>query len=409
MRVLVASKFWYPRGGLERVMLDEVAMLEADGHSVAHFSAAHPLNIASPWESYFVPYLELGAGARLSGADKARAAARLFHNGVAARAMAALVEEFRPDVVHIHGIHRQISPSILGVTRSLGLPVVQTLHDYHHVCPADVLLRGDGTVCDPRACGTYDYSAAVRYRCVRGSVAASALSAAEVAFQRIRGVYERGVTRFISPSRFLADLMVGGGWKTPTVVLPNPVDVSARPENPHGGRGFVYLGRLSREKGVDVFLAAASRAGVEATVVGTGPLAGDLRADFPDVTFTGHMGPDEVAGVLSAARASVVPSVWFENAPMSVLESLAAGIPVVASRIGGIPELVEDGREGLLVQPGAVSELADALRRLEDDDRLARSLGEAGRARAARQFSKASHLEGLLAVYEDAITSRRSV
>jgi glycosyltransferase involved in cell wall biosynthesis len=137
-------------------------------------------------------------------------------------------------------------------------------------------------------------------------------------------------------------------------------------------------------------------------------MAEDLRRDFPDVDFVGHLDPPDVASVLRAARASVVPSVWFENAPMSVLESLAAGIPVIASRIGGIPELVEDGREGLLVPAGDVDALALALGRLDADADLAGRLGAAGRERAVREFSPERHLRGLLRVYEEVVAPRRS-
>ena len=137
MRILVANKFWYRRGGLERVMFDELSWLADAGHEVAHFSTAHPDNDPSPWSEYFAAYLELGSHSRLPVRERALAAGRIFHNGAAAGSFARLLDVFRPDVVHLHGIHRQISPSILSETRRRRLPVVQTLHDYHHVCPAD--------------------------------------------------------------------------------------------------------------------------------------------------------------------------------------------------------------------------------------------------------------------------------
>lgn len=402
MRVLVANKFWYRRGGLERVMLDEIGWLEGAGHEVAHFSTAHPSNQPSPWERYFVPYLELGADGGLGRRDKLAAAVRMFRNTDAALRFTTLVDEFDPDVVHVHGIHRQLSPSILDVAHARNIPVVQTLHDYHHVCPADVLLTGDGAICEPRECKTVWYGAAVAHRCVRGSLAASALSAAETGYQRVRGVYERCVRGFISPSAFLAQLMKAGKWDVPCDVVPNAVPARG-PRSLDSGDYVLYAGRLAAEKGVPVLLQAARRAEMPVVVAGEGPLEAELRSEYPEVSFLGRLAGAEVEKLIDGARACAVPSVWYENAPLSVLEPMAAGVPVVASAIGGIPELVEDGVSGLLVPPGDVNGLAGALVRLREDSGLGRRLGESAARRVAGHFSPERHLQLLLDTYEKAI------
>ena len=402
MRVLCVNKFWYRRGGLERVMFDEIELLEGKGHEIAHFSTAHSLNLDSPWSGYFVPAADLGPGAVLSPPKKAVAALRMFSNRDAADRFEALVREFRPDIIHAHGVHRQLSPSILLVARRLGVPVVQTLHDFHHVCPADVLLLGGDVVCDPRRCGRYDYSHAALHRCVRGSLAASALSAAETGFQRVRRVYERAVTRFICPSHFLARVMSGGGWTVPLDVIPNAVPVA-----PLGGGGeyALFVGRLSAEKGVEVFLSAARTSGVPAVVAGEGPLSQELRCAYPEARFLGRVDGPTVESLISAAAMCVVPSRCYENAPLSVLEPMAAGVPVIASAIGGIPELLEHGVSGLLVQPGDVDELACAIRRLRDEPGLGSALGAAARQRVATCFSPEQHLQSLLHTYQTAMSA----
>lgn len=400
MRVLVANKFWYRRGGLERVMFDEIAWLEQAGHEVAHFSTTHPANDASPWSGHFAPYLELGSEGALSTAEKLTAAAHMFLNHDAKRRFYRLLADFQPDIIHVHGIHRQISPSILDAARRAGVPVVQTLHDYHHICPADVLLWRGEAVCEPRRCGRYCYGAAVRGRCVRGSLAASALSAAETSFQRIRRAYERGVTRFISPSAFLAEKMSSGGWDVPCDVVPNAVPVAGAWR---GGDYVLFAGRLSREKGIAVFLEAAERAGVRAIVAGEGPQEAELRDRFSSAEFLGRVDGRAVQRLIEESLACVVPSTCYENAPMSVLEPMAAGAPVVASAIGGIPELIEDGLSGLLAPPGDVAELARALTRLRDDAALATRLGVAARERVREHFSPDAHLAGLLRTYEAAM------
>jgi len=407
MRILVANKFWYVRGGLERVMFDEIALLEDAGHEVAHFSAAHPDNVASPWSDDFVPYLEIGAGSALSAIEKAQAVARMFDNRVAARCFGRVIERFEPDVVHCHGIHRQLSPSLLRVARAAGVPVVQTLHDYHHLCPADVLLRGGYVACDPPVCSAYWYGPAVSNRCVRGSLAASALSAAETFESRVLGRYERGVARFICPSEFLATKMRDGGWNVPMTVVRNAV--AAPPRSSAASReGFLFAGRLSPEKGVDVFLKAAEIAGVAAIVAGDGPLRPALEAAHPTATFLGHLESSRVFELLGGVRAAVVPSTALENSPLSVLEPMAAGVPVIASRVGGIPELYDDGVEGLLVPPGDVDALSSALRRVATDDAFAVSAGRLAYRRVVDNHTPERHLRELVGVYTSVLHEKGS-
>jgi glycosyltransferase involved in cell wall biosynthesis len=400
MRVVVVNKFWYRRGGLERVMLDEVSWLSSAGHEVAHFSTAHPDNLASPWSEYFVPYLELGAKTALGAVERTRAALRLFSNREAARRFGRLLTDFRPHLIHAHGIHRQISPSVLSVARRHGVPVVQTLHDYHHICPADVLLYRGGEPCEPRRCGTFWYGPCVRGRCVRDSPSASMLSAAETSWQRVGRAYERGIARFISPSAFLADQMRRGGWAQPLDVVPNSVRVE--PVRHGLGDGFCVIGRLSREKGVEVALEAARRAGTRVTVAGEGPTGSRLRADYPEVEFVGRLDGAAVAELVARSRAVIVPSVYFENASMSILEAMAAGKPVIASAIGGIPEQVSNEVDGLLVPPGDVEGIASAMLRLSHDDDLCARLGNAARESVAMRFSPERHIEALLAAYRAA-------
>lgn len=398
MRILVANKFWYHRGGLERVMFDEIEWLEAAGHETAHFSTQHPQNEPSPWSDYFVPYLELGADGGLGAAQRLRAAARMFYNREAAQRFTRMLLDFRPDVVHIHGIHRQISPSILLAARERHVPVVQTMHDYHAFCCADVLLQGDGTLCDPPLCALSAPWAGVRHRCVRGSREQSALSALEASFRNSVLRYESLIARFISPSRFLASQLRSAGLRAqPLDVIPNAVAVQPPAK---GGTGFLYAGRLAHEKGLPVLLQAAHIAGVRLTIAGEGPLQSLVEGNVSDdVTWLGRVPPARVQQLLTESAAAVVPSIWFENAPLSVLEPMAGGVPVIAARIGGIPELLRDGEDGLLVEPGSVGALAGAMRAMRADSTLARTMGASARERIRGLFAPERHLEALLYAY----------
>jgi len=401
VRILVANKFWYRRAGLERVMFDEIGWLESAGHEVAHFSTQHPENDASPWSDYFAPYLEIGPQTPLTSREKAVAVERMFWNGVAARRFARLLRDFRPDVVHAHGIHRQISPSILLEARRAGAPVVQTLHDYHPICASGDLLAAGLRACDPVACGPVNVLPCLLRGCVHQSKAKSALGAAELLWRRWVVRYERLVDAFISPSRYLARAVSASGIRhRPIHVLPNAIPAPARMLDVLPGEAFMYAGRLSREKGLGTLLRAAEAARVALLVAGTGPLEQWLIAQAPSgVRFLGRLPGHEVDRLLAGSRAAVVPSEWAENAPMAVLEPMALGRPVIATRMGGIPEQIRDGVDGVLVDPGDERQLAAALRVLADDAALADRLGRSARDRALTTFGPQAHLDGLLDVY----------
>lgn len=409
MRILVANKFWYRRAGLERVMFDEIAWLQDAGHEVAHFSTHHPKNDASTWSAYFAPYLEIGEGNDLTARQKGTAAARMFWNIEAARRFARLLADFRPNVVHVHGIHRQISPSILVEARRAGVPVVQSLHDYHPICAAGDLLLGGRRACDPPRCGPVNVLPCVLHGCVQRSRSKSALAAAELLSRRWVSRGPDLVDAFISPSQYLADVVRAGGLdRRPIHVLPNAVPRRDAPSSRASEGFFVYAGRLSREKGLVTLFRAVRVAGVPLMVAGDGPLKNELAADAPPaVTLLGRVNGPAVDDLLARCRAAVVPSEWAENAPMAVLEPMSLGRAVVASRMGGIPEQVRDGREGILFTAGDTLGLAAALRLLADDEALAARLGAAGRARARTLFDPARHTAGLLDVYASVLGGRR--
>ena len=403
MRVLVANKFWYDRGGLEHVMLEEVRELTALGHDVAHFSTAHPRNDDSPWSSYFAPYSELADNRGLSPTERGVAAARMFYNLPAARRFRRLLHAFRPDVVHIHGIHRQISPSILVEARRASVPVVQTMHDYHAICAAGTLLQPPSSVCDPVECTSLNHLPCMRHRCVKSSVAESMLGSLELYSRAAVLRCAHLVDAIVAPSSYLASkLRLHLPACPPVSVVRNAAPQV--PDQPPLGDFFLFAGRLSPEKGVSVLVHAARLVGEQVVIAGEGPLARELARDLPaNVTLVGRVSHSEVMRLVSACRAMVAPSVCAENAPLAVLEAMAAGRPVIATRVGGLPELVSDDREGLLIEPNDSARLAAAMHDLSRDSARAERLGAAARRRAQRDFSSKVHMEGLVAVYERAL------
>jgi len=234
----------------------------------------------------------------------------------------------------------------------------------------------------------------------------------EMAIHRGRGTLERGIARFVSPSRFLAAKLVQAGVARKRIrVIVNGVDPSAFPAATGPGEGFLYAGRLSREKGVGTLLAAVERSpGLRLTVLGRGPEEAALRERASRqaagrVEFAGHLPRGELLARIRAARAVVLPSEWYENAPLSALEALASGVPVVAARIGGLPEIVRDGRTGLLFEPGHVADLREQLERLAGDPALASGLGRAGRRMIETEYTLDGQAESMLELLSEVSSS----
>jgi glycosyltransferase involved in cell wall biosynthesis len=405
MRILHVNKFLYRRGGAEAYMFDLAALQRSSGHEVEHFAMRYPDNDQSRFERWFPAQVDFDpAPPTLEG--KLRGAGRLLWSSSAARGMRAVLDEFRPDLVHLHNIYHQLSPSVLQPIRAAGIPAVMTLHDYKLACPTYRFLD-HGRICE--ACVPRRFwSPAVR-RCNGGSVAASALNGLELTLHTLVGAYG-SVQRFACPSRFLEGKMRASRiYPDRLRWVPNFVDVEAIRPKDAPGAGVVYAGRLSDEKGVDVLIEAASRAPrMRVDIAGEGPARGELERlaearDLNDrVRFHGRLETHALTALLRTSAVMAVPSRWYENMPISVLEAFASGLPVVASALGGLPELIEHRVDGLVVPPDDPEALADAVEGLIDDPARAFEMGRAARAKAEQRFAPEHHLARLDAVYQEA-------
>lgn len=410
MRIVMAANWWYRRGGLGDVALAEADALVSRGHAVIPFAAAHPDNVPALSSRYFPPFIETStAGQDMGLFGKVTAAATLVYRPQAARLFGQLLDEYRPDIVHLHGPARQLTPAVVGAARRRHIPVVMTLHDYLLVCPQGMLVRR-GTACRPPNCLSGNVLAAIEGRCVKGSLPASALAATETLIHRSLGLYTGNVELLVAPSRFLARLVASAaGVPGDRVrVLPNglpdePTD-SALPAV--DGRHVLFAGRLVREKGVHVLLDAARQIPeIPIVIAGDGPERASLMNDAPpNARFVGLLGRNELGAVRSQAVAVVSPSVWDENAPLSVLEALRAGRPVIATNLGGHPELVTADC-GLLVEPSDSTGLAEAIARLWHDRATTDRLGLAARRRYLDRYGLDLHVDRLLDLYGQALRS----
>lgn len=382
MRILLVNKFHYRKGGAETYYLTVGSELERMGHEVAYFSMRHPDNLPCEWDKYFVTQREYNNVKNPLKA--ARDGMALIYSPEAKRSFQALCEEFRPDVVHLNNVHRQITLSILDAPylRENKVPVFYTAHDYVTVCPGYLMLDGDGRVCD--ACledGRYRHC--IERRCLKGSRAKSALAAMEASFNRAHKSNRR-IDRVIAPSRFMRSKLIEGGWPEGKVVfLQNFADDAILDRATNAGADatdrenpyLLFFGRLSAEKGVDTLLRAFDAAlpslpqDMRLVVVGDGPDAADFKALASSlgcasrIEFAGYQTGGALQAYVERASLAIASSRWRENMPYSIVEALAAGTPVIGTNIGGIPELVDEGKTGFICEPGDVQSMADAISR----------------------------------------------
>ncbi|MHB8793157.1 MAG: glycosyltransferase family 4 protein [Thermoleophilia bacterium] len=405
MRIMQVNKFWRVRGGSERYVFELSRMLTERGHEIIPFAMDDPANEPSRYSTLFVSPVELSDPYRMPIWKRIGVAKRILSSHEAANRITILSDLTHPDIAHLHNIYHHLSPSILKPLVQRGIGTVMTIHDYKLLCPA-LRYYNNGEVCEK--CRPMHYSSCVAGRCVHGSRAASALCAVEMFVHDATKAYTGRIDRFIAPSSFVAGKLLDRGLPQEQVtVIPNFVDNerwTPGDEDDDGGY-IVFSGRLSHEKGVETLVRAmADLPDIPLKIIGSGmleanarQLARDLRAS--NIEFVGFKSEKEVRRLVRGSRFICTPSEWYENAPMSVLEAFACGKPAVASRIGGIPEMVRDGQTGLLAEPGNPESLRESIERLWNDPALAREMGAAARQLAETDYSPEAHYAKIIDTY----------
>lgn len=401
MRILLVNKFFYRKGGSETYLFALAEGLKAQGHEVAFFAMQHPKNEPSYWSKYFVS--EKDYNGDISVFRKVKEAATIAYSFEAKRKFEALLKEFQPDIIHLNLVHRQLTFSILDAPylKKHHVPVIYTAHDYSLICPVYTMINGNGEICD--ACIHGNYSHVLKNICTKGSKAKSGLSYMEAEFLKLHHSYDK-IDRIIACSQFMKSKLDEAGYANKTVTMQNfltdsQMAMGSKVANTHkfedteaGTRPyFLFFGRLSKEKGiltlVKAFLQAAGLAKGDAAaqdddrnaqvlpdvwdlhIVGNGPERGAIEQLIASagpqaaarIHLLGYKGGEELQREVGNARFTVLSSEWRENMPYSGLESLADQTPIIGARIGGIPELVEEGKTGVTFESGNAEDLSNSI------------------------------------------------
>ena len=358
MKILLANKFYYRRGGDCIYTMNLEKMLKEKGHEVAVYAMQYPENEKSEWSGYWPTNM-----------TKLNAFTRPFGARQVVKGFTRLMDDFKPEVVHLNNIHTQLSPVIAKIAHEKGARVVWTLHDTKLVCPCYTCTR-DGIWCTE--CFT-DKKAVIRHRCMPGGLPGSVIGYLE-AQKWNKEVLQEYVDLFLPPSKFMMDTCVEGGYKPEKFrVLCNFIDVT-KVKGLKGeevkilkGDYYVYLGRVNEVKGVRTLCKAAAQLDKKLIVIGGGELLPELQEAYKDckqIEFKGQMQWEEFMQILRGARFMVLPAEWSENNPLTVIESQSLGTPVLGAKIGGIPELIEEGVSGMAFTSGDVEDLKDKIKKM---------------------------------------------
>lgn len=410
MNILLVNKYFFQKGGADRVFLETGNLLQQNGHKVFYMTMSHPQNLITSSPDILISKVNYESK---SPYQKLRSAGRLIFSFEAQKKLKSFLNKTKIDLAHLHNIYHQISPSIVNVLKSTNIPIVMTLHDYKVVCAAYTLLN-NGNICE--ACSGRRYFHCFQTACIKGSRLKSALNTVEmILHHKILKFYEK-INLFISPSQFLKEKVHEMGFMGEIEVLPN-ISFSRIPKHfilPQNRKGLVYFGRLSHEKGLSTLLEACkSVKKVPVKIIGEGPMIKSLKAlaqkhQITQVKFLGLVFGEALKRYIQSALAVVLPAEWYENNPLSIIEAFDLGIPVLGSRIGGIPALIKEGQTGFLFEPGDVSALQKLIQKIHSQPQIFLDMTSRCLKESKTLGDPHTYYQKLLKIYERAIQKQRS-
>lgn len=392
MKVLLINNIFYRKGGSEVVFFNTANLLKEHGHEVVFFSFKREANLQCKQSQYFP-----GLGNKLAQIKN------YFWNSTAAYQLDKLLTVEKPDIAHVHLFWGLMSPSIFSVLKRHHVPIVHTVHDYRMICPAYTFKNNKGDICEE--CGGGHFINCIKYKCCKGSLMQSVLMASEMYIRNARYHPVDNIDGFIFVSNFAREkhIQYDAKFKNATSIVLYNYTVPV--ENHTGDKHdyILYYGRLSREKGISTLIEAIKRNPlIRLKIIGTGPIEEQLKSyhQCPNVEFLGYKTGKELVDLVSSAKFVCVPSEWYENNPMTIIEAYSFGTPVIGARIGGIPEIIVEGKTGYLFESGNVESLEDTLiKALSQTGNTYKAMSKASYDYYLNNFSEAQYYEKLMSFY----------
>lgn len=400
MRILQINKHHYIKGGADRVYLNTINLLEENHHEVIHFSTSSQDNSESNYSDFFVPYFD---NRKATFTRKIVNAGNYLSNKAAYKNLNRLISTFRPEIAHLHLFYGGLSNSVLRSLRKNNIPIVHSVHDYRLLCPANAFLDSKNRICEK--CKNRSYYQCAFKRCSDGDFFNSSILALE-AYQRKYFIDPLDyIDHFIFVSKFSQNKHIAfdNRYLKKSSHLYNFTDVRKEDPTVKKGNYFLFFGRLSEEKGLLTLLKVAENLKLNLKIAGTGPLEAEVlesARNYSNIEFLGYQSGTGLAEIIKNSLFIIVPSEWYENNPMTIIEAYSYGIPVIGARIGGIPEIVVENETGFLFESRNENELTIAIekaRQLNSTKYTIMSLNT--REFAEKNFSSGNHYSNLMGIY----------
>lgn len=403
MKILMVNKFLYPRGGCETYMLNLAEELKAKGHEVEYFGMYDEKNTVGNSLGLYTSNMDFHS----TGAARFLYPFKIIYSKEAKKKLGRVLDDFKPDVVHMNNINFQLTPSVIYAVKKRNIPLVQTIHDYQMICPNHLLYSFSETKPCEKCIKGSKFNC-VKHNCIHGSKVKSLIGAIEAKLYSALKTYKK-VDLYICPSKFMegkllsaSDLYKGRTFTFHNFIDKKPIPEMIIPEKPY----VVFAGRLSKEKGVTLLQEAAKLLpDYQFVVAGSGP-DGEGLNDVPNVKMTGFITGNELTSLIANAHVMLLPSVCYENCPLSILEAHSFGVPAITMNSGGMAELVEDGKTGALVREPTPEAIADAIKRCFEDKEYYDTLKQNCETMRDKIIGVSEYCDIIISKYQELIKQR---
>ena len=400
MKILMVNKFLYPRGGCETYMLKLSEELKSKGHEVQYFGMFDEQNTVGNSENLYTTNMDFHS----TGIARFFYPFKIIYSFEAYKKIGQVLDSFKPDIVHMNNINFQLTPSIIYAIKKRNIPLVQTVHDYQMICPNHLLYSIEEAKPCERCIGGSKFNC-FKLNCIHGSKAKSLIGSIEAKLYSLLKTYKK-VDLYVCPSKFLEEKLLSGDslYSGKTFTIHNFIEKKPIPEKVDNEKPYVaFASRLSLEKGVDILAKAAKLLPeIPFKIAGNGPDDECLK-NIPNVDMKGFLSGDELISLIANAKVMILPSVWYENCPLNILETHAFGVPVITMNSGGMAELVEDGKTGLLINEPTPEATAEAIKKCFEDEKFYSILLENCKRRKDEIIEVGDYAEILIEKYQQII------
>jgi glycosyltransferase involved in cell wall biosynthesis len=402
MNILQVNNYHFVKGGSERYYFELSKLLKEYGHNILYFSVHDQNNILSEFSNYFGSSMSFDTGQNII--KKIETAFRMLYSFENNNKIRKLLNDYKVDIAHTHNIYHRVCPSVFDVLRKRGVPIIMTLHDYKLGCSIYNFYRND-YICEE--CISIDKQRVFKNRCTKGSLMLSLFHWLEFEIHNnVFDIYRKNVVFFVCPSLFSLKKHAEIGIPEEKLIhIPNFINTDTINPNYNKGDYILFVGRLSKEKGILTLLKAVKGLNVVIRIVGDGPMRIEYenyarKNEISNVIFEGYKSGEELRDFFKNAAFLIIPSEWYENAPMTILESFAYGKPVIGSNIGGIPEMVRHGESGLLFEMGNAEDLRTKIKEMLSSPSKITEMGQRARKIVEDEYNAEVHCKRLMEAYK---------